>query len=271
MELIKGNTAPEVWLSASEYLLGRKPHEDFDVFLNLATPTALSAADRQTLKLVDQFLVDHNGLPLSTVAETIFPMQDYLRGGAKAVHTTYPERMAAIHRARSDRRWGCYAMRLLRKQDSAGATYNPLEQLIKKLKEHNKYKACYELGVGDTTPFEDDIPIYNPDSDRKPVYGNLPCLSHISIKADQGRVRMNATYRSHYYVQRLLGNIIGLGRLQYFIAREANLDVGPLTINSTYARLDTGSNNGSEASWGIKDIEALIGDCRAVYAQSAAA
>lgn len=263
MELIRGQTSPEVWLRAAEYLFGRKPREDFDVFLNVATPTVLSAADLKVIKLMDDFLVKHGGLPTSTVAETIFPLHDYLRGGANAVHVTYPERMAIIHHARSDRRWGCYALRLLRQKDGSGKTFNPLEELIKKMKAHSKYKACYELGIGE--PFEDDIPIYNAGKDRKPTYGNLPCLSHLSIKVDNGQVRMNATYRSHYYIQRLLGNIIGLARLQFFIAREAGLKMGPLTINSTYARLDTGSNNGKQSKWGIEDIEELLKDCRSVY------
>lgn len=89
-------------------------------------------------------------------------------------------------------------------------------------------------------PFEDDIPIYEPATDRKRLYGG-PCLSHLSIKVHDGKVRFNATYRSHYYIRRLLGNLVGLGRLQYFFARETGLEIGTLTINSTFARLDTGS------------------------------
>jgi hypothetical protein len=88
----------------------------------------------------------------------------------------------------------------------------------------------------------------------------------------EGKVRFNATYRSHYYVRRLLGNLVGLGRLQFFVAREAGLDVGGLTINSTFARLDTGSGDGSGGRWGKRDVTALIACCRALYdAKSAAA
>lgn len=268
MELLRGGTAPMVWLLGAEHLFSRKPRDDFDVFLNVATPTVLSQEDVQVLKLVDTFLISHGGLPISTVAETIFPLQDYLRGGATQVHEVYPERMAVIHHSRNDRRWGCYALRILRQKDHKGQIYNPLKDLVKKIKDHGKYKACHELGMG--LPFEDDVPIYDGGHDRKPTYGNLPCLSHISVKVDNGHVRLNATYRSHYYVQRLLGNIIGLGRLQFFIAREAGLKVGPLTINSTYARLDTGGDNG-KSTWGVHDIQKLLKDCRATYKQQSAA
>jgi hypothetical protein len=82
---------------------------------------------------------------------------------------------------------------------------------------------------------------------------------------------LNATYRSHYYVQRLLGNLIGLGRLQFFLAHEAKLKIGPLTINSTYARLDIGSNNSKNCRWNQTEIGTLLSDCRAVYAGDVAA
>lgn len=269
MELLKGRSAPEVWLLGAEYLAKRKEHDDFDVFLNVATPTVLSSADASVLKRVDNFLVEHGGLPVNTVAETIFPLEDYLRGGAKEVFEVYPARMKEIHHSRSDRRWGTYALRILRQRDYKGAVFNPLEGVLNKIKNHGNYKACHELSSG--RPFEDDIPIYDGALDRKPTYGNLPCLSHVSIKVDNGRVRLNATYRSHYYMQRLLGNLIGLGRLQFFLAHESGLDVGPLTINSTYARLDTGANNGKCCHWGVDDMGKLLGACRATYSEEIAA
>jgi hypothetical protein len=64
-------------------------------------------------------------------------------------------------------------------------------------------------------------------------------------------------------MQRTLGNIIGLGRLQYFLAHETGMGVGPLTINSTYARLDTGF---APATWKVKEIQGLLAACRAEYA-----
>lgn len=269
MELIKGLSAPEVWLGGAKHLAARVARKDFDVFLHITTPTILSAQDAAVLAEVDRFLTSHGGLPVNTVAETIFPLEDYLRGGLKEVFEVYPARMAEIHHARSDRRWGCYALRILRQRDHKGKVFNPLEDLLNKMKNHSNYKACHELSSG--RPFEDDIPIYDGALDRKPTYGNLPCLSHVSIKVNDGQVRLNATYRSHYYMQRLLGNLIGLGRLQFFLAHEAGLKVGPMTINSTYARLDTGADNGKACHWGVSDINSLLTACQSKYAERAAA
>lgn len=270
MELIKAKSAPQVWLSAVEHLNQCDQREDYDVFLNIAEPTVLTAEDAAVYKLVDTFLTSHGGFSINTVAETIFPLDEYLHGGAKGVFDHYPSKMKAIHKSRKDGRWGCYALRMLRQVDLMGREFNPLQDMVEKIRKFGKWRACYEMGRG--RPFEDDIPIYDPALDRKPVYGNLPCLSHLSIKVHDGRVRFNATYRSHNYVQRLLGNLVGLGRLQYFMARETGLEVDSLTINSTFARLDKGSENGAGRSWGQRDIEVLIARCRAIYsAQPAAA
>src|SRR5262249_7683997 len=157
-----------------------------------------------------------------------FPLDEYLHGGAKGVFEGYPPKIRAIQKARADGNWGCYAYRILRQKDVTGDIFNPLEKVVDKIKKHSKYCASFELGQG--RPIEEDIPIYDAATDRKRLYGG-PCLSHVSIKVHDGMVRFNATYRSHYYVRRLLGNLVGLGRLQYFVARETNLKVGGLTVN----------------------------------------
>lgn len=270
MELIKGRSLPQTWLKAAEHLAGIKKHEDFDVFLGISDPVALSTEDAAVIKLVDRFLVSHGGYPVNTVAETIFPLDDYIHGGANGVYKDYPPKIAAIHKARpKEAKWGCYALRILRQVDQQGVTFNPLEKVVEKIKKHGKYRAANELGLG--LPLAEDIPIYDPALDRNQYFGGMPCLSHVSIKVHDGLVRLNATYRSHYYVQRLLGNLIGLGRLQYFIARETGLKVGQLTINSTFAHLDAGSHNGRDCKWGINDVKRLIAECNSVYNVSAAA
>ena len=262
MELIKGKSAPEVWLAAAEYLAGSPGLEDFDVFLHIAAPTILSIKDKAVYDEVDKFLRTHHAFSLHTVAETIFPLDEYRHGGAQGVFCNYPTKIRAIQRARDDGNWGTYAFRFLRQRDATGEAFNPLEDMVEKIKKHGKYRASFELGQG--RPFEDDIPVYDPATDRKRLYGG-PCLSHLSIKVHDGKVRFNATYRSHYYMRRLLGNLVGLGRLQYFLARETKLQTGALTINSTFAKLDTGAGDSSGSRWTKREVEALMAKCRAIY------
>jgi hypothetical protein len=50
---------------------------------------------------------------------------------------------------------------------------------------------------------------------------------------------LTAMYRNHFYIEKLLGNLVGLGRLMAFVARESSLKVGALTVVSTHAEIDT--------------------------------
>jgi hypothetical protein len=268
MELIQGQTVPEVWLSAVEHVAKQPNAEDFDVFLHIAQPTVLSEPDAAVYKAVDGFLKGHGAFSVHTVAETIFPLDEYARNGAKGLFADYPAKLREIQKARTDGNWGSYSYRILRQKDAEGNTFNPLEDIVEKIKQHGKYRASFELGSG--RPFEDEVLIYDAATDRKRLYGG-PCLSHLSIKVHDGQIRFNATYRSHYYVRRLLGNLVGLGRLQYFLARETKLAVGGLTINSTFAQLDCGSGAGSGGHWTKAEALGLIASCRAIYEGAAAA
>jgi hypothetical protein len=104
VELIKGQSAPEVWLAAVEHLAGSPGMEDFDVFLHVAQPTALSMQDKAVYDEVDAFLKAHGAFSLHTVAETIFPLDEYLHSGAQGVFKDYPTKIRAIQRAREDGR-----------------------------------------------------------------------------------------------------------------------------------------------------------------------
>lgn len=274
MELIRGNTAPAVWLAAAEHVLAQKKGVDFDVILHIAEPTVLTTEDKQVYQAVDEFLTSHGAFSVHTVAETIFPLDEYLRHGAGGVFKDYPGKIRTIQKGRKDGNWGSYAYRILRQKDADGTVFNPLKEMVQKIKSHGKYCASFEQNPGylinEDEPFEDEIRIYNAATDRRRLYGG-PCLSHLSIKVHDGHLRFNATYRSHYYVRRLLGNLVGLGRLQYFLARETGLKVGGLTINSTFARFDSGSGEGSGGRWTKDEARALLKTCRAIYTTTSAA
>lgn len=261
MELLQGRTIPEVWLKAVQHVHACPHHEDFDVFLHVREPTILEANDRQIYEILDAFFKRHGAQSIHTVAETIFPLDEYMRGGREAVFESYPPRIKTIHAARADRNWGTYAYRLLRQKDRDGKIYNPLKEMVAKIRAHGKYTASFELGMG--LPLEEDIPIYDGSTDRRRLRGG-PCLSHISMKVHDGAIRLNATYRSHYYVRRLFGNLVGLGRLQYFLASETGLAIGGLTINSTYATVDTGNGGECGGHFTKHDVDKLVAECARV-------
>lgn len=215
--------------------------------LEISDPASLTANDRTTIDRVDGALRVSTETSIKTVAATIFPQSVYRRHGRPAFYEAY---LQIIRRAKKKGTWGTYAWRMMeRRAADPGRTINPLDQLVEKLKRAStvghRYKSNYELAT--TSPADDldlpvdvaaELPTYDASRDGACV-ANIPCLSHLSFKlGDADDVHLTAIYRSHYYCQRALGNLIGLGQLLSFVAGEAELGIGTLTCVSTHAVLD---------------------------------
>jgi hypothetical protein len=125
---------------------------------------------------------------------------------------------------------------------------------VKKIRTHRnttRIRSIYEIG----TFVAGDLPIYDPDSDRTLPMGQ-PCLSHLTFKIiGENLLSLTVLYRSHYYVERVLGNFIGLSQLLAFVAKETDLEVGPLVCHSSYAKLESGKG------WSSADVVRLLANC----------
>ncbi len=94
---------------------------------------------------------------------------------------------------------------------------------------------------------------------------NRQCLSFLSFKLDpQNRLTLTALYRNHYYIQRLLGNLVGLGNLMAFVGLEAGVEVGALTIISTHAEVEA-------QKWRRSEVEDLLRTCERTRQQTTVA
>ena len=111
-----------------------------------------------------------------------------------------------------------------------GEPLNQLWDIVERLRdEHVRALNKFELALFDPVR----------DVDNSPYGGQ--CLSFLSFKIVHGAAKtltMTAVYRNHFYIEKLLGNLIGLGRLMAFVAGESSLKVGPLTVVSTHAEID---------------------------------
>jgi len=155
---------------------------------------------------------------------------------------------------------------MLSRQQPDGTTMNPLQVLVEKLQRQRKtthpLRAAYELNLVDCFA---DLPLYDAPSDSTRTLSQ-PCLSHLSFRIrNRDSLMLTALYRSHYYVQKTLGNLLGLAQLQGFVAKEASLGVGPLICHSTFATLER-----EPREWGKADIEKLIKNCHRVTENKAA-
>ena len=63
-------------------------------------------------------------------------------------------------------------------------------------------------------------------------------MSSVSLHVVNDTLRLSATYRNQYYIQKALGNLIGLHWLQEFIASAAELQTGPLLMHAFHAQID---------------------------------
>ena len=245
-------TCVAAWLQATSFLLTTKDRRANNVILDIEEPTLLDPGDRLVVEALDKLLAKHGQDPVITVAGTIFPASHYTSGGANAVFHDFPEKVYP----KIKKNWGTYAGRILRRQGRDGSFLNPLEILVNKLKAQTNGKghlrAAYEIGLIDPLL---EIPIYEPASDAKLTL-NQPCLAHLSFKVvGADTVMLTALYRSHYYVQRALGNLIGLAHLLAFVAAESGLKPGGLVCHSTAARIDT------VGGWGIREVTDFIHEC----------
>lgn len=255
--LIQGDRVTQVWLAGVKYLMECPGHSDFNLILDISHPNLLESGDQKVISKVDEFLQTRKVGGISTIANTIFPAGLYSRYGSAGVYDTYPKVVYPKIKRSTENSWGTYAHRMVCRRNADGTEINPLQQVIGKLareaKNSNAIKSHYELNVVD--PFL-DIPIADPTlaGGNRRIGG--PCLSHLSFKVfDHKAVGLVAFYRSHYYVQRALGNLVGLTQLMQFAAKEAGLEPGPLTCISSYAQIDTNKK------WGLGDVKALIGKC----------
>lgn len=231
------------WREAVRAVDDQPGHAAYNVIIDVADPTASTTGQDPCVAIVDEFLAGYDK-SVETVANTIFPAGLYHRYGAPAFFDVFRDKV--LKKVRRSERWsGYYFERMVQYPVAAGEPPNQLWDIVKRLRdEHVRALNKFELSLFDPTR----------DVDNSPYGGQ--CLSFLSFKLMPGVTRtltLTAMYRNHFYIEKLLGNLIGLGRLMAFVAREASLNVGALTVVSTHAQIDQPGHVRRA------DIEAMIG------------
>ena len=246
-------TNAQAWLAAASAVqaCGREAH---NVVIDIADPLAETAADVAIIREVDGFLRAHHENSLSGVANTILPLATFDRHGPEAFYDVYRDRVLPRVK-RITRDWGRYFDRLTqwkKVQGSSVTNINPLKDLVAFMHEQiasgRTYRNVYEMTV------------FDPTRDAGKV-SNRQCLSFLSFKLDgDKRLMLTVMYRNHAYIARGLGNFIGLGRLQRFVADQSGAQMGSLTCISTHAEIDHGRNirKGRTEGWTLAEANALL-------------
>lgn len=230
------------WLEAVRQVDAQHGHEAHNVVIDVADPTAGATLAHPVVACVDQFLAER-GKSVMTIANTIFPQTLYERYGYPAFIGKFHERV--LPKVRNNKRWsGYYLERMTSMPMISGGTLDQLSREIERMRENSSLN-------------KHEISLFDPERDvTGSIYGGQ-CLSFLSFHLMTGSPRtvlLTAQYRNHYYTEKLLGNLIGLGRLMAFVAKETGTKIGSLTVLSTHAQIDT-----PKAS--REDIKALVDRC----------
>jgi hypothetical protein len=262
---IEARSCAHAWAEACKSIMATK-NEGYNVVIDVTDPVKHDAKDNTAISLLDKFLKLHEESPIVTVANTIFPQALYEAHGAPRFYEVFRRDFDSF--SREARGWGQYFDRMTRWKVAGGETIYPLQDLIAKLNKNEgkqkRVRAIYEMAVTGSSlgapdlPEQDeeetdlDLTIYAPGPDRKRALSG-PCLGYLSFKRHtDGDLLLTAVYRNHYYMTKLLGNLIGLGQLQAFVAKETGLKVGSLTVVSTHAEIDM------EGGWKTHEVKDLV-------------
>jgi thymidylate synthase len=232
--------------------------EAHNVIIDIADPVGEDAADTAIIQAVDRYLRGHNTYSIATVANTIFPESILRRYGPVDFYNAYHERVLPRMK-RITRDWGRYFERLTKwtkVRNGQISTINPLQDLITfmhaQIAGQRTYRNVYEMTI------------YDPTRDACKI-SNRQCLSFLSFKLmSDHQLLLTAVYRNHAYISRGLGNFIGLGRLQAFVAEQSGARVGSLTCVSTHAEIDDFKNhrNGVTEGWSKREAAELVTLCK---------
>jgi hypothetical protein len=230
------------WREAVRAVDQRTGHSAYNVIIGVADPTANTTTDDPRIATINNFLRIYDK-SVEAIANTIFPAALYRRFGAPDFFDVFRDKV--LPKVRRNDRWsGFYFERMIQYPVPDGIPINQLWDIVQRIRNQNiRALNKYELSLFDPAR----------DIDASPYGGQ--CLSFLSFKLQPGtnrKLTLTAMYRNHFYIEKLLGNLIGLGRLMSFVARESGVEVGPLTVVSTHAEID--QPRGARRS----DIQAMI-------------
>jgi hypothetical protein len=248
-DLVRGGTLTDAWFYAVEQLRagGR---EAFDLVVGIADPEP-DAAQPEIITALDTLLVSIGCQDTRTVANTIFPASLARTSPARQhLYERYQRLLPMLHRNPKNTK-GTYFERLIGYPLHAGSgAVNQLEIIIHDLGKELDRK---RRGQGPMRHMY-EAQIFAPGKDRRPW--GFPCMSSLSFHLDGDQLRLSATYRNQYYMQKALGNFVGLAALQHFVADAVGLRQGALTVHAFHAEIETRLT--------LTEVDALIEECRAI-------
>jgi hypothetical protein len=216
--VIKEDSITAAWRVATKLIVDEG--DRFNITVHVRAP---SAVDQSEIKLLDPSSVNAGITSVFDVANTIFPRG---RGHESDDPEAFCDHYRAVYERGHSRKptaWGTYFQRLVSFGD------DKTNQLIKIVDCMNDWKAKPRAAFV--------LHLSSADLDNPRPLG-APCWQYGQfIRTDDDTLSLSVMYRSHDYLQKALGNFLGLTRLLSFVCEHTDQTPGTLTCLSTYAHL----------------------------------
>jgi hypothetical protein len=241
--LIQAQTVSAAWCDAVRAARATAGHKLYHLIVSLEQPLA---EDQHVRREMDMLLATRQLQKVETVANTIMPaaLAEMCDTHNELVHR-YRKRYPVIRRFPKNS-WGTYFGRLIAYpvgHDKNPAPVDQLAPVIKALSGPRVLAAQHEAVVATAADVAEQAEVIDPGAIiHHPTRGRHgrggPCLTNVAFQRQANLVHAVAHYRSHYLVERAYGNYLGLGRLLRYVACQAGLEVGRLTVVAGYAQID---------------------------------
>mgnify|MGYP003593401678 CR=1 FL=1 len=207
---VNGNNCLDAWKAGCETLLSNGK----DVFNLVTTIQNPAYLHNDWLSIYNPKVINHKSASLSDVINTIFPYRLNNYTTREELYAYY----LSLHR--SGKRLGC-------KKKNLWGTY--FERMISFGSEQiNQIEEIIDVITSDSRHLKALNPIHitscEYDSLRKRL-GN-PCLQYVQFTfPSKNIIDVSVVYRNHDFLNKALGNFIGLGQLLLFIAKSTDKQV----------------------------------------------
>lgn len=236
---VEASNVSTAWLAAAGGLDREPKRKAVHTVVRIADPVAETPVVRTAM---DDLLAVQGLQCVDTVANTIFPAAIARSSRDHAELVNRYVRMYPLLRKRfPQNRRGTYFGRLIQ-YPTGKEPFDQIGAVIDRIgiERHggNPRQARYEATLAVPDDLAMNVPVYVPGRDNSAM--GFPCLSHCSFQTDpDGHVHLLATYRSQWLVQKGYGNYLGLGQLLAYVAEQAGLQVGHLTVVAGLAYLES--------------------------------
>jgi thymidylate synthase len=165
--------------------------------------------DYETRKVIDKALKVKGMLPISTVANTIFPINLWNPDRDRSeLFKRYLNVLPKIRKCPQNV-YGVYFERMINYDDNG---FNQLDKIVEFYQSENHRRSAFQVSIWD--PIRDMV---------NTRMRGFPCMQHLVFSCVQNRLIVIAFYATQYIFERAYGNFLGICNLGKFLSHELGI------------------------------------------------